>query len=73
MVVEGKKWLIEKQICEALGLDNVVSLELRFAINEVATAKVTYFPDGAELEKAAPIIKEFKLIPKKENDDGTKT
>lgn len=62
--VEGKQHSLEAQLCEALGLENVVSLTLDFAVDEIAKATVIYYPDKKRFGNAVPIIKQYKLVPK---------
>lgn len=55
-----------KEILDALGLKNVVSLDLHFAVNEVVTAGVKYFPERGNLKTLPLLLKKFELIEKKE-------
>jgi hypothetical protein len=50
------------EICDALGLKNVKSFELRMAVGEVATIRVEYFPDLDELKQLQVIIPKVELV-----------
>ncbi len=55
--------LVAVEIIKALGLKNVVDLDLRMHLNEIVEIAVRYFPDRENLEKVVPILKKYKLIP----------
>lgn len=68
--VEGKQFLLEQQICEALGLDpeEVYSITLRFIAGAVAQAEVVLYSNKEHLELFVPIIKQYKLVPKEDEE-----
>ena len=51
------------KICKALGLKNVVDLDIRMHMKEVVSITVKYYPDREYLEKIVPLLKEYTLIP----------
>ena len=66
--VEGLQYILEQQLCEALGLDagEVRSIRLTFAANTVAQADIILFLDKEHLNKVIPILKQYELVPRKE-------
>lgn len=64
--VEGRQYLLEQQLCEALELDPkaVQSLTIRFAAGGVAQASVVLFPDKEHLDRLVRILKQYELVPK---------
>lgn len=66
---------LEKQICDALGLENVVSLDIHMEVGCMSTVKVVRFIKDDELAKLIPILQEYELRAKEikvkgENDNG---
>jgi hypothetical protein len=57
---------ISKAIIDALGLKNVVNLDIRMHLNEVVQISVDYFPDQDDLKNIVPILQhqDYELIPK---------
>jgi hypothetical protein len=55
------KTKVVKEICDALGLKNVRSLDLHFRVDEIATAEVTFYPDADDLDRATPLFKRYEL------------
>jgi hypothetical protein len=49
-------------ICDALGLKNVRSLELRMAVGEAVTIRVEYFPDLDELKRLNTVLSDVELV-----------
>ena len=66
--VEGLQYILEQQLCEALGLDPLMvkSIRLTFDVNAVAQADVVLYLDKEHLDKLFPILKQYELVPKKE-------
>ncbi len=66
--VEGKQYILAQKICEAFGLDpgEVISLKLTFAAGGIAQVEVVLYPDKEHLDLVVPILKQYKLVPKKE-------
>ena len=66
VAVEGGRYLLESQLCKALGLDagDIHRLTLTFQGGEVAQAEVVLFPNKEVLNNLEPIIKQYKLVPK---------
>ena len=53
-----------KEICDALGLKNVVSLHLHFAVDRFTTVTAKYFPEEDGVKKFPAILKRFELVEK---------
>jgi hypothetical protein len=52
---------LAREICDALGLKNVVKLDLHFTVHEVAVAEVTFFPEVDGVQQLPAILKRYEL------------
>jgi len=52
---------LEKEIIDALGLKNVIELDLHFKVDRPITMKVLAYPDEDKLKLLAPILKKYKI------------
>ena len=52
---------LEKEIIDALGLKNVVKLDLHFEVGHWVTMDVLAYPDEYKLRLLAPILKKYKI------------
>ncbi len=53
---------VAREICDALNLPpNVVSLQLSFAVDSVATAEVTFRPNPDSIGKLPELLKRYRL------------
>lgn len=62
---------VEKAICDALGLKDVLKLDIHLEVKHIATLEVTRYITVDELTKLAPILQKFELRYK--NDFKEKT
>jgi hypothetical protein len=53
---------IGKEISGALGLKNVIDLDISLHLKEVASITVKYLPDKDDLSKLTPILKKYRLV-----------
>jgi len=49
------------EICDALGLKRVTSLQLNMKLGEIVRIEAEYFPDKEDLKKLIPILKRYEL------------
>lgn len=48
---------------------NIVSLEIRMAVDEVATVKCVFYLDKETIDQLVPVLAEFELYAKKPPDE----
>ncbi len=56
-------YFIGKEICEALGLKNVIDLDISVHLNEIASVTVKYYPSEDDLKKVIPVLQKHYLVP----------
>ena len=54
---------IGKEICDALGLKEVVDCDISLHLGDAAKVTVTYFPDREHIIDALAVVKKYKLVP----------
>lgn len=64
------KQVIEKEICDALGLRNVSKLDIHFEVGKIATCEAVFMPEIDGVKQLVPILKKFELIEKKEDKEA---
>lgn len=52
---------LEKEIIDALGLKNVIELDLHFKVDRPITMDVLAYPDRDKIGLLAPIFKKYEL------------
>ena len=52
---------LEKEIINALGLKNVINLDLHFEVDRPITMDVLAYPDADKIGLLAPILKKYEL------------
>ncbi len=55
---------VGKGLCAALGLANVLSLDLRAAKGEPVTVTVKYYPSREAIDKLIEALKKYELVEK---------
>ena len=50
------------KITKALGLKNARSIEIRFAVNEIATVKAEIMSEKGELDEVSQILSEYGFV-----------
>ena len=63
-IVNGAK--IGGEICDALGLHNVIDLKIDIDLKNIAMVTATYYPDEEHLRNFVPILSKYKLVPKED-------
>ena len=53
---------VEAEICEALGLKNVIDFDLKMDVKDGTSITIKYRPDEGDLKKLVPILKKYKLV-----------
>lgn len=54
---------IGKEICDALGLENVIDCDISMHLDNAVSVTVTYFPDEEHVKAALSVVKKYRLIP----------
>ena len=63
-LVDGRNKVC-KEICDALGLRNVRSLDLHMRCNSIVTVTAEFCPEEDGMRKMIPILREFNLVEKR--------
>ena len=50
-----------KNICDALGLKNVVKLDISLEVGNLVRVTVEYFPDRNNVKELIPVLKRMKM------------
>lgn len=58
--------LICREVAEALGLQNARRLDLHFAVGEIVTATVEYFPEHDGVKNLPAILARYELVERKD-------
>jgi len=65
MAITGKSKLAV-EICDALGLKYVVSLDIHIAVNEIVTVTAKFYPEEYGMKMVPAILKKYELVEKKD-------
>ena len=60
---------VGKEISDALGLKNVIDMDISLHLKEGAKVTVTYFPDAEDFKRVGKVLKKYKFVPIKEAQD----
>lgn len=64
---------IGKKLTDALGLPkNIISFELRVAVDEIVTIKCTYYPENINIDEVEKQFAEFQLSLKESPEANAK-
>lgn len=53
---------VVKELCDALGLKHVKSLDIHFALDEMMIVKAEFCPEVDEVKQFSAILKKFELV-----------
>lgn len=59
--------VLQGELCKALGLENVVTLDLHFDLVSIPQVTVTFRPTPDQTGKATEVLKKFELVARKED------
>jgi len=69
MAVSGSKDKLGSDLCNALGLKHVRSLDIHIGVNSLVTVTTEFYPEIDDLKQFPAILNKYKLEPLTASDE----